>query len=280
MINSLQIHKTNHAILSNFIASIYFSDGENTIKKYTVYPSTNCNLSLFKNADLEFINDELTINKSFTNNFKSILAKRTDTPLMINYNTIPEYEIAINFKPCGVCCFSNFTFSKQSNFYDFNCFNSELPILFNNVLSTQNTNEKLIYVEEFLLSHYKPVPNLKALLNLVILLNDLDNNMPLPKLINEIGINQKQLNRFFNNYIGCSVAHFKKIIRFRNSIVYFKLNAPEINLVELAHKFDYADQSHFIKQYRQLAKDRPKHFLQNLKSLADNQIFWKVMPDV
>ncbi|WP_353098108.1 helix-turn-helix domain-containing protein, partial [Empedobacter brevis] len=68
------------------------------------------------------------------------------------------------------------------------------------------------------------------------------------------------LNRIFKKHLGKSPSEYRKIFRFRNSL----LNKKESkNLTELSSK-DYYDQSHFIKDFKSITKRNPNQFFKEV----------------
>lgn len=77
-------------------------------------------------------------------------------------------------------------------------------------------------------------------------------------------INIKQMERIFLKYTGVSPKVFKKISRFQNIINNLQNYK---SLTELAHHYDYYDQSHFIKEFKVFSKVSPKQFLKEKVSI-------------
>lgn len=73
----------------------------------------------------------------------------------------------------------------------------------------------------------------------------------------DIGISQRQLRRLFKHYIGASPKIFSKIVRFQNILQFAQLNMkPKQSLLSHAHGF--YDQSHLIKDFKQLSGLTPR----------------------
>jgi AraC-like DNA-binding protein len=274
--SSYEILIPETSILKDLVESIYFIEKEKAIKNYIVYPHTNCNLSLLMGVDLNINDYKVVINKTTARNYSSIIAKRTNCFLEVEYTDDCVYEVAINFKPIGICCFSNFIFSSEKNFYTITSFNNDVPNLFSKLTLCESKTEKLKLVEQFLMAKFNPIPNLVALLKAVKLLRDFENKFSIIDIAKSVNLNQKQLNRYFNKYIGCSPAHFRRIERFRRSINDYVNPEVKNNLTKLAYKFEYTDQAHLINEFKKLTNDTPKIFFKNLSVLGNGKILWKV----
>jgi AraC-like DNA-binding protein len=276
MSKSLQLYHPQNLILQRLISSIYFVGNDQTIKNYIVYPHTNCNLSLYKNAHIRYRNHSITIKKSAADNCCAIIANRTNQLLEINIPSSPACEIAINFKPFGIACFSNFRFTGKDNFYKVDFFLEELPMLMEQVFSTKQAKKRVAYIEAFLLKKYQPIPHLDKLIKASDLLSDFDAKALLGEIADAVNMNQKQLNRYFNKYVGCSPAHFRRLQRFRKSINSYANATDGISLTKLAYRFNYADQAYLINEFKDFTARSPKMFFKQLTALANGKILWKV----
>lgn len=75
-------------------------------------------------------------------------------------------------------------------------------------------------------------------------------NLAIPELCNKIGMSQTTLRDHFKEKIGFSPKTFSRIIRF-NQINKFICQHKDINWTELVYEFDFFDQNHFIKEFKQ-----------------------------
>lgn len=80
--------------------------------------------------------------------------------------------------------------------------------------------------------------------------------IPIKELSEKIGWSQRQINRYFNQQFGLSLKAYCKILRFQASLPYIKkgLLYPQLN---------FTDQSHFIKEIKQLSGVSPKELHKN-----------------
>ncbi len=68
--------------------------------------------------------------------------------------------------------------------------------------------------------------------------------------------------RIFQAHIGISPKQYLKIVRFQNAI-FIKQNSKAITLTDLAYEAGYYDQSHFIKEIKDLAGKTPKKLFES-----------------
>jgi AraC-like DNA-binding protein len=79
-------------------------------------------------------------------------------------------------------------------------------------------------------------------------------------------VSPRQLGRLFNARVGVSPKELASLIRFENirDRIY---EHPAINLTQLAYEFNYADQSHFIADFKRFSGKSPGAFAKEMASL-------------
>lgn len=78
-----------------------------------------------------------------------------------------------------------------------------------------------------------------------------------------LGYTPKYLNRLFKNTTGYTISNFKRIKRFEKTINDLK-NDTNSNWQDLIHKYNYYDQSHFIKEFKHFAGMTPEILVKKL----------------
>jgi AraC-like DNA-binding protein len=80
--------------------------------------------------------------------------------------------------------------------------------------------------------------------------------IPVKELSEKVGWSERQINRYFNQQFGLSLKAYCKILRFQASLPYIKKGVlyPQLN---------FTDQSHFIKEVKQLSGVSPKELHKN-----------------
>ena len=76
------------------------------------------------------------------------------------------------------------------------------------------------------------------------------------ELSEKIFWNQRQINRYFSRQFGLSLKEYCKILRFQASL-------PHIKKGQLYPQLNFSDQSHFIKEIKQLSGVSPKELYKN-----------------
>ena len=88
------------------------------------------------------------------------------------------------------------------------------------------------------------------------LIFDSNGEIPIQELSEKISWSTRQMNRYFNQQFGISLKVYCKILRFQASLPYIKKGVlyPQLN---------FTDQSHFIKEIKQLSGVSPKELYKN-----------------
>lgn len=98
------------------------------------------------------------------------------------------------------------------------------------------------------------------------------------ELSDTLGISRQHLNRNFQAHLGVSVKKFHEIVLFRKTVNEKLFENPDRNFTELAHEFNYNDQSHFNKAYKNFTENSPKSFFDKGTILGNQDTFWCLQP--
>lgn len=87
--------------------------------------------------------------------------------------------------------------------------------------------------------------------------------LPLKQLQSDLSMTERTFQRLFESYIGVSPKVFSKICQFNAAFRQF--NGKQYNrLIEVAYDNGYADQSHFIRVFKEFTYYTPIEYLNNL----------------
>jgi AraC-like DNA-binding protein len=113
-------------------------------------------------------------------------------------------------------------------------------------------------ISEFLLSRLIRQKDACAKINPIIH-SGYNYNTPISQILSNHKITERSLERHFKNIIGITPKKYLRILRFEKVVE--MLNAPmETNLSEFAYNFNYADQSHFNKEFKDFSGFTPSDF--------------------
>src|SRR5690606_13999186 len=83
---------------------------------------------------------------------------------------------------------------------------------------------------------------------------------PLSGLFDELKINERTLQRLFKKYVGISPGQFRRICQFQSAFEQIR-NKQFERLSDVAYEQNYADQSHFIRSFREFTEKSPGEYL-------------------
>ena len=81
----------------------------------------------------------------------------------------------------------------------------------------------------------------------------------LDDLSEQVYVSKRQLQRTFQDKLGCGPKAYSRMLRFRDAI-HFMRQHPDSRMTDVAHDFGYADQSHFIREFKDFTGQNPRTF--------------------
>lgn len=83
-------------------------------------------------------------------------------------------------------------------------------------------------------------------------------------------LSKKQFERLFNSFVGVNPKEYTRIVRFQKALAYLQhLPIDGMNLAQIAYASAYADQSHFIREFKRFCGYTPKGLLQRATPYSD-----------
>ena len=270
----IEVMELRHELLKQFVDSIYVLKNDTCGFEFTAYPTANTPVGLFRNTRMNVAAECVYIESSDTPNHFAIACNQLSSGMHLQYLQLVD-EIAINFKPLG---FSRFSQSKLGSKKVF-CFvewDEQLPGLFNDVFATADTKQQLQHIEKFLLKQYTPSAYDAILLKALELLNDTTTDYKMQEIAGIIGIHYKQLYRQFTENIGCSLAHYRNLVKFRTSVASKIVSGDKARLVDVCYNNGYTDQPYFIRQFKKLTGEKPTCFFRKAVSFGKSKVIFKI----
>jgi len=126
--------------------------------------------------------------------------------------------------------------------------------------------DKIAIIETFLLNRLLTDTKRNEAIEIM---SSMYKNPTVPKLISTLITKMmyyKKLERFFSVIIGITPKLAERVIRINYAIQY-KMKNNSVSLTELAQIAGYFDQSHFIKDFVNLANQNPNMFFQNIRTV-------------
>lgn len=173
---------------------------------------------------------------------------------------------AIRFYPYG---FANFVTEPIKNLA-----NKETPLgllfdatiaseLEQKIIKAKDAEERIDIVEEFFLERLNDQSTVENIVKRTVdALLLAKGNTSIKTILQEDLSKRRQLERKFVKQIGVSPKQLGKLIRLQTALKML-INKEEESLTSIAYKSEYYDQSHFIKDFKELTGTNPKEFLGN-----------------
>lgn len=71
-------------------------------------------------------------------------------------------------------------------------------------------------------------------------------------------VHPKSVSRHFSKYFACTLGEYRRQLKIAKAISLIKTS--KLSLTEIAHECNFADQSHFIRTFKEMTGFLPKHF--------------------
>ncbi|TLV00430.1 helix-turn-helix domain-containing protein [Dyadobacter luticola] len=156
-------------------------------------------------------------------------------------------------------------------------FGGVLNRLMDSVYGITEMSEVIAEVEKFLTARFR---NLTSERNYLIeatrIIRQAKGNVSIEALSESLSISKRQLERGFKDSYGTSPKLYQRIIRFRNAYESFQQTSAVPNWLDVSYNFGYADQAHFIRDFKEFSDDVPtlvyqdsnQHFRVPVRGLA------------
>lgn len=252
----------------------YYLDIKNNItNEFQCFPHFNSTISLYKShtqLEAKLKDKEILFNGA-------VKPFQIFTPIRENIVTVKQkgkvYRIVIVFHPFGIQQFyRNINFSRFITDFEFFTQN-ELQKIF----STKKIDILTNLMDGFLMNRFIKFDNPIIEKTIHYIFNNYDNFL-VAELSNKIETSRQHLNRVFKSQLGVSVKKFHEIVVFRQTINKRLFESPDQNFTEIAHNFNFSDQSHLIKAYKKLTEYSPKTFFLKGSLLGSKDTFWHLEP--
>ncbi|WP_300689906.1 AraC family transcriptional regulator [Chryseobacterium sp.] len=185
------------------------------------------------------------------------------------------YRIVVVFHPLGIHQFyKNLDFTDYITEYEFFTQNE-----LDEVFSTAETETLESLLDQFLEKRFKRFEHPILEKSIDYIFNHYE-DFSVEEISRKIGVSRQHINRLFQAHLGVSVKKFNEIVLFRQTINKKLFENPDRSFTELAHEFNFNDQSHFNKTYKNLTENSPKSFFSKGTVLGQEDTFWHLLPSV
>ncbi|KFC22872.1 helix-turn-helix domain-containing protein [Chryseobacterium sp. FH1] len=266
MKNIFQTFKPKHALVKRYIDYYYLDIKENnTVTEYECFPHYNNTISLYKSNI--YTNKEAIVFNENAAPLQIFVPVREKT---LNVKQIGKvHRIVIVFRPFGINQFyRDIHFSNWITNYEF--FSQKEM---DNLFATQDISELIDLLDNFLYLRLKEISNPIVEKSLDAIFGE-PHHFHVEKLSQTINISRKHINRVFKQNIGVSIKRFHQIILFRKTIEQKLSKNTTENFTQIASEFQYSDQSHLNKVYKNFTDNTPRDFFNKGSMIGKEDLFW------
>ena len=184
--------------------------------------------------------------------------------------------IVVVFQPCSLKAFLNLPISllhnQEVSGYDLE--SKYLKQLAAQIFDCENTNLCIAIIEQWLLSQIADVLTSRTAYNINRITAAIKRLFVMPAIsVTELAsitcLGKKQFERLFNELVGANPKEYARIVRFQKSLKLLQHCSEDTNQAQLAYQCGYADQSHFIREFKQFSGYTPLSLLNVCKPYSD-----------
>ncbi len=182
----------------------------------------------------------------------------------ISFSSIDNTELlAFRFFPGGLYPFLADSVYKYKNKVadGREVFGDQIDLLRNNILETDQPEEKLSVVADWLTNLLengaKPTPVIQKSCQQIL---EMPTIKHIKDIVRESGYSEKQFIHLFKKEIGLTPKIFQRIIKFTQILPRIK-EREKINWSEISDECGYYDQSHFIRDFKKFSGYNPSEYL-------------------
>jgi AraC-like DNA-binding protein len=184
------------------------------------------------------------------------------------------HNISIHFKPTALRSIFGIDANGLTNQYiDINLLlNTDLK---ERVLNTRSVKERIEMLSSFLLKNITKNQRLenKKIHLALDLLEQGKQVISLREIQSKLIITERSLERMFRQNVGTSPKLFSRIIRFQKALNDIR-SSDYSKLTDIAYNNYYADQSHYIRDFKEFAGVSPNQFKQQANEQVENFPEW------
>lgn len=262
---NLMFYRPKSSLLREYIEGYYFfSEGQKPIRYFT-FPNNFGILTVAQNTRVRFKDHIYTISKAPVQNIVSDFVFRYTEPLEIVYENMVN-EVTMYFRPLAIHHFVEDPFlagSGSTDFKPFADFNGAMTVILGEPCREKQTE----MLEAYWLSKFIR----KDLTFIEKILSEVEMNQKMEEIASKFGYTRQYINKLFLKYLGKTPSEYRKIHRFRQSLLEYG-NCR--NLTELSHGTLFYDQSHFIRDFRSFTNTNPGIFFENVDTAKGNVWFF------
>lgn len=272
------IIKPKHEILKQYVQYfLFFKKTDTNSINYTTFPNNNLCLAIYKQNEVNYINNSDKNNCIVTNGTKSFVSRFYGfhkIPFQVDINSFLD-QMCIVFYPSAL---RGFTFElyedlmKSDSIFE-EIFPAKNRFLLEQIFECKDFTKRAEKLEDLLLKNLKDdgiPPKLQEAFSFIAKNNNSE-ALNIENLAKNLKISDTTLFRLFKNHLGQNPKSYLKTVRFRN--VLSEIIDHRNSFSEIAYLNQYYDQAHFINDFRTFSGFSPKGLIKHV-SVQQNDLAW------
>lgn len=261
----MEFYRPLNQVLTRYIEGYYFiSPSENSEQlHYWTFPNNFFIVSVSQDIEIEAKNNKIIVRSSQQENIVANFVSRCTTPIEVLLEGRIK-EVTIYFKPFAINYFLDNAqeLLQKENALDFNPFADFIPAI-KEILKEDDRDLQRQGLENYWIS--KLDAREPGLMEKVI--SDIESGLNIEEIARNNHFSRQYLNRIFTRNIGKPPSEFHRIHRFRKVITKQK---DVRNLTELSYENLFYDQSHLIRDFKQLTNVNPYTFFKKVDTSRES----------
>lgn len=131
----------------------------------------------------------------------------------------------------------------------------DINLLWEKLCTTTDFEKQCVMIEHWLLPKIDTYEKQKLIQHSCNYLRNEHSEIDLVKLSKSLGVSSRHLRRLFLNYVGVTPSHYLRLSRFIKAVNIIPSNSK--SLTQIAHDVYYTDQSHFCRNFKEIAGMTP-----------------------
>ncbi len=273
--NSIIIKPKNEILKQYIQYFLYFKKTDTSILNYTTFPNKNLCLAIYKQNNINYINQSNTNHCIITqgnNYFVSKLYGFHKMPFQVDINSSLD-QVCIIFYPSALRAFTTVSYADLmcSDAVFETVFSKKNTFVLEQLFEEEDFNKRTEILETLLLKKLNnEIPyKLKEALHLIETNNT--ENFSIETLAKTMEVSDSSLFRLFKNNLGQNPKSYLKTVRFRTILDEIKTGKHTITEIETLNQ--YYDQAHFIKDFKIFTGNTPKKLIEKV-SVQQEDLTW------
>lgn len=255
----IQFFKPKSELLDKYVDGFYFIAESDTLasNQYWTFPTNFSLVTFCRNAALIPEEKKITVRRSIAEKTDSFLFYNISAPVQVTYEN-PISEVTIYFKPLAIFhFFPDVQLDPQRNHLENFEPYSDYAFSMKTILNLESKKQQAEALETYLLSKFQCAGQEM----IEEILQKIEDDWKINDIAASLKVSRQYLNRFFFKHIGRSPAQYKKIQRFRQTIVSYH---SDEKFISLSHKNMFFDQPHFNREFKAVTGVVPSLFFKNV----------------